>query len=157
MLDRSIDSGIHSRNHVLHFSAPPDAAVKRIDPVALQPQDFVDEWLTHPWSEMESRTAEDEKVKKWHEVLSGDLVFGDFTLVQKCQDLPEQWQIAVDLNWLAGRELPEPLTVFFLVQQLEQYRFKMTGISFERQEGCPGDGQANEDRPSLFAATSAKP
>jgi hypothetical protein len=38
----------------------------------------------------------------------------------------------------------------FLVQQLEQYRFKMTGISFERQDGCPGESGPNMDQPSMF-------
>lgn len=45
--DRSMDGGILVRTHVLRYRVT-DAAVDRIDPVALQPQDFVDEWLTRP-------------------------------------------------------------------------------------------------------------
>jgi hypothetical protein len=40
--DGSIDAGIHNRAHVLHYHIG-SPAVERIDPVALQPQDFVDE------------------------------------------------------------------------------------------------------------------
>src|SRR5205807_6030565 len=44
--DRRIDVGVHSRAHVLHYDLR--GAPERINPVALQPQDFVDEWLTRP-------------------------------------------------------------------------------------------------------------
>jgi hypothetical protein len=42
---RSIDTAIHDRAHVLHFKVE-GSTVQRADPVALQPQDFVDEWIT---------------------------------------------------------------------------------------------------------------
>ena len=63
--DRSIDMGIHNRTHVLHYRID-ESSSERIDPVALLPQDFVDEWLTRPWSEMQSRSVEnkDEALKK---------------------------------------------------------------------------------------------
>src|SRR5260221_13579850 len=75
-----------------------------------------------PWSEMESRSANEarEKLKKWHEFLAGDFVAGEFNLVQVCEK-PDQWQIGVSMDWLKGKELPEPLDVYFLVQQLDQY------------------------------------
>jgi len=70
------------------------------------------------------------------------------------RDLPGQWQIAVDLNWLKGKQLPEALTVYFLVQPLEPYRFRMLGISFDRQEGCPGNSTPSIGTPTLFPATA---
>jgi hypothetical protein len=151
--DRSIDSGIHNRAHVLHFKAASSAA-ERIDPVALQPQDFVDEWLTRQWSEMESRSAEGgrDKLKQWHEFLAGDFVAGEFQFVQQCRDKIDQWQVAIDLDWIKGNELPEGLRLYFLVQQSDQYRFKMVGISFNRHEGCPGESQPNLESPTLFPA-----
>jgi hypothetical protein len=88
----------------------------------------------------------------WHEFLAGDYVAGDFKFVQACRENPGQWQIGVDLDWLKGKELPEPLSVYFLVQQPEQYRFKMLGVSFDRHDGCPGETPPTEDKPSLFAA-----
>jgi hypothetical protein len=156
--DRSIDSGIHNRAHVLHFNAAHGPA-ERIDPVALQPQDFVDEWLTSPWSEMESRSAEDgrDKFKKWYDFLAGDFIAGDFTMAQACKEKPGQWQVGINLDWIKGKEIPEPLSVYFLVQQFEKYRFKMVGISFDRQDGCPGDSPPSEESPSLFPAREKKP
>ena len=102
--DRSIDGGIHNRAHVLHFKATGSTA-ERIDPVALQPQDFVDEWLTRPWPEMESRSAASggDKLKKWHEFLAGDFVAGEFQLVQRCREQTGQWQVGIDLDWIKGK------------------------------------------------------
>ena len=37
------------RRHVLHFKVDGDR-VKRVEPLALQPQDFVDEWLSQRWA-----------------------------------------------------------------------------------------------------------
>lgn len=44
----SIDGGVHSRQAIRHYSIDQDQ-VQRIDPLALNPRDFVDEWLTHDW------------------------------------------------------------------------------------------------------------
>jgi hypothetical protein len=150
---RSIDTGIHNRLHVLHFNAAKTTA-ERVDPVALQPQDFVDEWITRPWSEMESRSVRSgrERLEKWHEFLGGGFAAVEFTMVQACREKSGHWQVGVDLYWIKGNELPEPLSVFFLVEQLEQYRFKMVGINFDRQEGCPGESKPKTDSPSLFTA-----
>jgi hypothetical protein len=149
--DRSIDPVIHNRAHILHYKVE-DTAVTRIDPVALQPQDFVDEWLNQPWEVMESRSAaaEDGKLKLWHEFLSGDFVGGEFSLVQACSNEPGQWQVGVDMSFIRGKQLPDPLPVYFLVQQLGQYQFKMTGISFDPEVSCPGESEPNENSPSLF-------
>ena len=57
--DHSIDIGIHNRTEILRYSFAD--GVHRVDPVALQPQDFAEEWLAQPWSEMESQVrSEDE-------------------------------------------------------------------------------------------------
>lgn len=155
--DRSIDDGIHNRAHVLHFKAP-GLTAERIDPVALQPRDFVDEWLTRPWSEMESRSAEGERDKlgRWHEFLAGDFVAGKFQFVQQCRERAGQWQVGIDLNCINGTQLPEGLRLYFLVEESGQYRFKMAGISFDRQEGCPGESEPNLKSPTLFPVQGKK-
>jgi hypothetical protein len=151
LTDRRIDAGMHSRAHVLHFNAD-GPAVERIDPVALRPRDFVEEWLTRPWTEMEPRSveADREKLKKWHDFLAGGFVGGEIDLVLACEEKPGQWQVGVGLDDFRGKEVPERLKTYFLVQQIEKYRFEMAGISFDRQDGCPGDGLASEDSPTLF-------
>jgi hypothetical protein len=156
--DRSIDAGIHNRAHILHYDAA-RTPVERIDPVALQPQDFVDEWLTRPWQEMESRSDEGKRgsLEKWHEFLGSRFVGGDFTIVQACREKSDEWQIGVDLNWINGKELPISLKVYFLIEQSGLYRFKMIDIAFERQEGCAGAARPMEESPSLFPSRGQSP
>src|SRR5207244_12912609 len=141
--DRSIDTGIHNRAHVLHYNTV-HSPVDRLDPVALQPQDFVDEWLTRPWAEMESRSASSgpEKLERWHKLGSR---FGEFSFVQSCSERPDHWQVGLDVDYLGDKELPEPLSLYFLVHQSGPYQFEMTDISFDRREGCPGDSPPNQD------------
>jgi len=129
--DRSIDAGVHSRTHVLHYKVGP-TAVTRIDPVALQPQDFVDEWLTGPWSEVVSRSAVGSRatLKQWHDRLHSDLVAGEYEFVQECTERPHTWQIAVTLD---------NQSTYFLVRELGQHRYEMVDVSAKRQPGCPGE------------------
>ena len=101
---------------------------------------------------MESRSAGDdrEKLKKWHAFLTGDHVGGQFGIVQECRDKAGQWLVEVDLRWASGKDLPEPMAISFLVQQLDQYRFAVAGIKFDRPDGCPGDSQPSTAKPTLF-------
>jgi hypothetical protein len=145
---RGLDGGLDVRPHILHVDTSGEA-VRRLDPVALKPQDFVDDWLTGPWGEMESRSAPDESLKRWHDFLHGDFVLGKFQLVQRCEKR-EFWQIGLELGWAGGKQLPEPLSPFFLVEDLGNYSYRMANISFTRQPGCPGDAQADLSNPSLF-------
>ncbi len=156
--DNSIDG--NNRAHVLHYVVNGSSA-ERVDPVALHPSDFVDEWLTRPWPEMESRSAESarEDLKKWHDLLADGFLAGEFNTVRTCTDRPDQWQVGIDLDWIHGKGIPEPLTVFFLVQQSERYRFTMNSVSFLPREGCPVDPDGCPDEspaegkePTLFPA-----
>ncbi len=155
--DRSIDGGIHNRAHVLRYDVSGSAAV-RVDPVALQPQDFVDEWLTRPWTEMELRSSADARkdLKKWHEFFAGDFVAGEFSIVQACTARPDHWLVGLNLDWIHNTEVPKPLGVYFLVQQSGQYGFKMTDIAFDPQDGCPGESKPSLESPSLFPAHQEK-
>ena len=154
-----MDVGILVRKHVLHF-ATDGPAPRRIDPVALQPQDFVDEWLRRPWPEMARWSAEEssDKLKKWHDFLSGDAdeyISGEFAFAQACKEKPGMWQVAIELDWVRDKEIREPLTVYFMVRQSEQYRFQMAGVSFGPQEDCPGETPLIDTNPSLFPKHAA--
>jgi len=47
---QSIDGGVHSREAVEHYKIG-KKEVRRVDPFALRPRDFVDEWLNTDWQE----------------------------------------------------------------------------------------------------------
>jgi hypothetical protein len=128
--DRSIDTGIHNRPHVLRLAIQGDT-VTRMDPVATHPRDFVDEWINRPWTEMASRTDSPDRWRQVHEMLHREARFAEFELLQKCSSIASTWQIG-----LHGH--------YFLVRDLGEYRYRMVDISTTRQAGCPGQGNAIE-------------
>ena len=143
--DRSIDAAVHSRTHVLQYRISPDK-VERIAPIALQPQDFVEEWVSQPWAEVApfTQAGQRESLKKAHDLLYADFVAGDYTLVQYCQDKPDYTQVGIDFH---------ASPVYFLVHDLGKYNYEMAAAERERQPGCPGDGEAlTRHYPSLFPA-----
>jgi hypothetical protein len=151
-LDSSVDSAIHNRTEIHHYTF--GAGVGRADPVAFQPQDFAEEWLTRPWSEMESRSAE--QTKEWHDRLHGDYVSADYVGVVPCARERDQWMISLDVGRIDAKELPEPVRTYFLVRDLGSYRYRMESVGRSRPPGCPtftGDaGHASEKHPWLSAA-----
>jgi hypothetical protein len=132
----SIAADIGRRTHVLRYRASAQSA-ERMDPVALLPQDFVDEWLTRPWSEMKSRSAVPDDLKKWHEALQPSLSSANFRFVQQCSERPNEVQIALDLT---------PRPAYFLVKGLPDHVYQMVDVSFTRQDGCPGESPASTEK-----------
>ena len=139
----------YRRTYELHYSIGPHG-VERIDPVALQPQDFVHEWLMEPWEEMQSRSGSSETLVKWHKFVHA--VSGNYEFVQPCINRPGFIQVGVDLDSIGDREMPEPLSVYFLVKDKGNYSYEMSGVSFDTQDDCPGETPAVDygELPSLF-------
>jgi len=136
------------RTYVMHYSISGDS-VQRIDPVALQPKDFVHEWMIRPWDEVQPRSSA--ALEKWHRFLRADYIFGEYEFAQPCAERPGVTQIGAALENIGEREIPEPLSVYFLVEDRGPYTYKMAEIGFNRQEGCPGETAATYDNPpSLF-------
>jgi len=149
--DRSLDPRIGKRTHVLRYSVTP-SAVERVDPVALKPQDFVDEWLTRPWDEMASRSSvqDHDNLEKWHDFLGGYSDAAEIRVVQPCSDKQDDWKIVLTMEWVAGKKIPESFTLYFRVHELGKYRFEMAAVSFHPPDGCPGDTPPLSGSPSLF-------
>jgi hypothetical protein len=154
----STDTGVLIRRHVLHYKVDGDS-VRRVEPIALDAQDFVDEWLSSKWADV--APFSDPKLESIHANLSGSdpkledsraelhaaNVDGGFQIVQRCTENPNRWQVAFDF---------EDETDYFLVEQRGEYSFRMIDISDERQSGCPGEGkprQVGDPSPTLFPET----
>ena len=135
-LDRSIDTDIHNRTQIHRYSFA--AGVHRLDPVAFQPQDFAEEWLTRPWREMQSRSVPE--TETWHERLHSDFVLGEYAGVIPCAAKPGRWLIAMDISHIGEKELPEPLETYFVVRDLGNFRYEMEAVSEAEPLGCPGEG-----------------
>lgn len=86
------------RTYELHYSIG-SQNVERIDPVALQPQDFVHEWLTRPWEEMQPRSGTSDTLVKWHKFLHADLVSATMSLRSHASIVPDSYRLA----WISTR------------------------------------------------------
>jgi hypothetical protein len=145
LLDNSVDTGIHNRTQIHRYNFMD--GVKRLEPVAFQPQDFAEEWLTRPWSEMRSMSSPD--TQKWHGKLHADFVLGEYNDVVPCAAKPDRWSIGLEIRHIGEKELTEPLQVYFLVRDLGNYRFEMESVSDSKFEGCPGEGSPSDKHPWL--------
>lgn len=113
----SIDGAVRNREAVRHFQIDGDK-VQRVDPVALSPRDFVDEWLTHPWEESAAWPSSAD-FSRFH---SKDGVDGEFGITMHCQT-PDVWQV-------------ELAPLYFLVLWTPPYHFEMIGASASPSPQC---------------------
>jgi hypothetical protein len=128
------------RTYVLHY---------RIDAGGVTRIVFVQKWIQQPWAEMESRP--ESGLKQWHDLVHRDLFFGQYEFAQPCRELQSFTQVAVHVSTMGGHDLSEPRTVYFVVKDKGGYSYEMSHISYDRQDGCPGDTQVDlTKQPSLF-------
>ena len=149
---QSIDGGVHNREVIRHYKIMGDEA-KRLDPLALSPRDFVDEWLTHDWiseaalwSESTHRVALRDTYKRLHK----DMMFGSFLgPTMHCSAAPDLWAVGVDLS-----DPPTPSKeakgVYFLVRWRPPYRFTMVDVSDHPYPTCSKKDSEADERRSLF-------
>jgi len=143
-LDSSVDLSVHNRTNLQRYRF--GEGVQRLDPIAFQPQDFAEEWLTRDWSEMESRS--DVETKKWHDRLFNDYVRGEYSGVIPCAS-QGRWLVALNIESIGEKEIPDPETTYFLVHDLGNYRYKMDAVSEDVPVGCLGAGDPSDKHPWL--------
>lgn len=102
--EQGLDTGLLVRSHVLRFRVDQDGA-RRVDPVALDPQGFVDEWLGAAWSDAKgwSDPAALDALGAWHCRLGRwrGLAFTELLEVEPCgAGWPgeECWRVPLDLE-----------------------------------------------------------
>jgi hypothetical protein len=138
----SVDAGILVRKYVLHYTVDADS-VRRIDPIALSPQDFVEEWLARPWDEISAWT--EPRLTEWHSKLHKDHVGGEYDAVRRCTK-PGEWQVSI---YLGDGDNPS----YFSVLDRGEYRFRMLDISETPREECSGQNEMlgiGKPKPTLF-------
>jgi hypothetical protein len=144
----SIDVTIHNREAIRHYSVEQDN-VKRLDPVALSPRDFVDEWLTHSWPESStwSEQTSGSRLRESHRSLHSDSVRGEFTgPTLHCSQHPDLWQVGIDFN----KDGVPAIAHYFLVRWRPPYRFTMVQISDRPSPGCTEENSEADSHRELF-------
>jgi len=145
---RSVDAGVHNREAVQHFLIEGDQ-VRRVAPVALSPRDFVDEWMTQPWSESQGWSLSS-GLFMWHQRLHADFVVGDFLGDTMHCRTPDLWQVGFEPQ-NAKRNFESEPNVYFLVRWTPPYSFALMGISANPWPRCTQADREADTWRTLFS------
>lgn len=90
---QSIDPLLAARRRVLHYAIGTDGSVRRVDPIALSAEDFVDEWIASPWRDASAWSTPG--LGPLHDQLPKK---GQMGTVTRCSGADGLWQVSVALG-----------------------------------------------------------
>ncbi|MGO9589338.1 MAG: GspH/FimT family protein [Candidatus Acidiferrales bacterium] len=139
----SIDAGIHNRVWIRHYSVIGDA-VRRNQPVAVSPRDFVDEWIVSPWQQA-SQWSSNPELRQAHAAWSrrekSATSLLEYYSVQRCADSPpEHYQVEVAEE--TGPKFETARSFYFQVRGNGDYT--MLRISDKSDARCSGPNILDE-------------
>jgi hypothetical protein len=153
---QGLDASILTRVHVQKYEMSGNQ-VKRIPPLALAPEDFLDEWLDMKWENAGTWVSSTDaaKLQYWHGRLSrGDRekIDTEFDFVQPCKaaENMEKWQIGLMLEGTGEHDLPGDLPdeLYFTVTKRDG-AFYLDSVEKDRPPGCPGNAFPRGARDAL--------
>ena len=131
----SIDGTALVRPHILHYRIGPNHAATRIAPAALDPQAFVDEWLTTPWAEASrwlSPSADRTALARLHAGERRGPLTGDIDGPPKrCRKSTSLWQVTFNQD-----TDQDTVPRYFKVQWMAPYDFNLVASSAKPFPGC---------------------
>ena len=129
------------RRKIRHYLRK-EGTLQRVDPIALSPRDFADEWIQSPWSEVSLWTdaTARARLEKWHQTHSASGEFTGTTL--HCERRPDQWQVGISLY--------QGDTRYFLIRWRPPYRFTMVAVSDHPWPGCTEEDPEADKPRTLF-------
>lgn len=132
----SMDAGILMREHVSRYKVSQGSA-SRIPPVALYPEDFIDEWAQRPWAEAKDWTAPEalEDAQAIHKWLHDSKFSISTEFLQPCP-IPEHWQIGLTVEGDNEHRPPQPH--LYVDVSSDGDNFRLDRIAADRAPGCPG-------------------
>jgi hypothetical protein len=144
---QGLDDSLLTRVHIQKYEVSGNQ-VTRVPPLALVPEDFLDEWVGMKWENAAAwaSSEEVEKLQHWHDRLSrregSDKIDTEFDFVQPCkvvENIPK-WQIGLLLQGSGEHDLPGdmPDELFFTISKRDD-AFYLDSIDKERPPGCPGN------------------
>jgi len=144
-----LDAGIESRRHVTKYRVT-EKGVARVAPLAMLPQDFVDEWIQLPWNDASlwSKSPDPVRIQHWHDRIrsaKSDAVYSKLDFVQQCGNGADNWQVALAII-LAGGGNSLSDDVYFSISK-EDASYFVTDIRSIRPRGCPGEAAPVESYP----------
>jgi hypothetical protein len=117
------------------------STVRQVDPIATTPRDFVEEWLSLPWTQSAAR-SESPALKEWYVKLHREDGMGDFPEPAAHCTSPDLWQIATHLH--------ESPAMYYLIRWQQLYHFTMIGVSDHPYPDCTERDPKGDEHPVLF-------
>ena len=112
----------------------------RMQPPALAPDDFLDEWVQLSWSEAAHLSSQSPDLSRWHSTLSA--LANDSTEIEFVQPCPEHG--TADKIWLAGLWIDRKLNPssenerLYIVVSERHHSMFVDSVNAIRPDGCPG-------------------
>jgi hypothetical protein len=134
----SIDGGVHNRVFIRHYSVSGDT-VRRTQPVAVSPRDFVDEWIVSPWKEASQWSAKPSltQLQQAHRMMSrhkdSERILLEYGSIFRCSD-GKRYQ--VELGEMTGPKFEAEKSVYF--QVAGDGPFTMVKVSGTPDPKCSG-------------------
>jgi len=153
---QGLDDSILTRVHVQKYEVNGNH-VTRIPPLALAPEDFLDEWIEMKWESASTWVSSSDaaKLQYWHGRLSKDgreKLDTEFDFVQPCKTAENvaKWQIGLQLEGTGEHDLPRDLPdeLFFTVSKRDG-AFYVENVAKDRPPGCPGNALPRGARDAL--------
>lgn len=155
---QSIDGATLIRSHVEHYLIGEGDKVERIAPVALNPNDFVEEWLTSDWPEAErwiDASGDKSALAKLHSASPKEL--GEFDgPPTRCRSDPTLWQVSFAASEGRKQYRLSPST-HFLVRWIAPYRFSLIRAQQRSFQGCNVPAAMPDDLGTLFPIQGWRP
>jgi len=150
----SLDPGVHSYETIRHYALD-GPKPHRIDPIALGPRAFTEEWLKANWNDGRawSDPASMAALRTWYGKLHAENPLGEFYDTTHCGAHSDLWQVGIDFT-KEDRAINEKQkyvgSVYFAVRWRPPYHFQMTAIGTKPLAACKEvDQDADADR-TLF-------
>jgi hypothetical protein len=144
----SVD-GAFIRRAIRHFQID-HQIIRRVDPLALSPRDFSEEWLTEEWGKETAEWSDPAglgRLRAWHNKLHKDNLYGDFIdPTMHCPATPDLWQVGFDLSDPRTPFDQPPKGTYFLIRWRPPYRFSMVSVSDKPFPNCTEKDPAAEDQ-----------
>ncbi|MEN6487064.1 MAG: hypothetical protein ABFD98_19470 [Syntrophobacteraceae bacterium] len=144
-----LDGEMMTRPYVRTFQVTGDL-VERTAPLALKPEDFLDEWAAMPWAEAARWSAPErhDQARGMHDALAAFLEehFSTLAFVQPCGGAsPTRWVIGVKLEEVDRQGKPDALPAeLFATIVSRDGTYVLQNIEGTRPADCPGETPPGE-------------
>jgi len=138
-----------TREEVRHYRLV-GGKLERIDPVALGPRDFIDQWVRHRWDEKAGWTDPRirDRLQQWLPKPNQDgLVYARLVdSTRRCEQKPDLWQVKLEFEG-APHESP---AIYFLVRWQPPFHFAVAEFSNRPWPDCTQPDYAADHFLTLF-------